>query len=284
MDKRRFGRSGHQSTIAIFGAAALGGVSQAEADGAMERVISAGVNHIDVAPSYGQAEERLGPWMARERKRFFLGCKTLERTREGAAAELQRSLKKLKVDTFDLYQLHAVNTLYDLDQAMRPGGALEAITAAREQKLTHYIGITAHGLEAPVILLEALRRFDFDSVLFPLNFVLYANPAYRANAEALLNECGVRDVGTMVIKSNCKGPWNDRPRAFDTWYEPFAEPDQIQGALNFALSQSITGLCTSGDIRILPLFLNACEHWMQLSENGQMELLQSASGYQSLFN
>ncbi|MBI4785929.1 MAG: aldo/keto reductase [Chloroflexi bacterium] len=284
MEKRRFGRTGHHSAVAILGGAAFGKATQAETDAAMERVIGAGVNHIDVAPSYGNAEERLGPWLARERKRFFLGCKTLERTKEGAAAELRRSLERLQVDAFDLYQLHAVNTLDELNKITAPGGALEAVLDAREQELTKYIGITGHGLDAPAIFLEALRLFDFDSVLFPLNFVLYANPIYRANAQALLRECHARDIGTMVIKANCEGPWGERPRVFNTWYEPFDEPAQVQQAINFALSQDVTGVCTSGDLRILPLFLDACEHWMRLSENGQATLLASASNYQPLFS
>ena len=284
MEKRRFGRTGHQSTGAILGGAAFGKATQAESDAAMERVIAAGVNHIDIAPSYGNAEERLGPWLARERKRFFLGCKTLERTKEGAAAELRRSLERLQADSFDLYQLHAVNTLDELDKVTAPGGALEAVLEAREQKLTRHIGITGHGFDAPAIFLEALRRFDFDSVLFPLNFVLYADPTYRANAEALISECRTRDIGTMAIKANCKRPWGERAKTFNTWYEPFDEPAQIQQAINFALSQDVTGLCTSGDFRILPLFLDACEHWMRLSENGQATLLATASNYQPLFS
>lgn len=283
MEKRRFGRTGHRSTVAIFGAAAFWEVTQAEADVAMERVIAAGVNHVDVAPSYGQAEERLGPWLARERDRFFLGCKTMERSKAGAAAELRRSLERLQVDAFDLYQIHAVTSVGELDQATGPGGALEAILDAREEGLTRFIGITGHGVDAPAIFLEALRRFDFDSVLFPLNFVLYANPTFRHNAEALLRQCHDREVGVMIIKAIAKGPWGDRPKVYNTWYEPFDDAARIQQTVNFALSQEVTGLCTAGDVTLLPLFLEACEHFTPLSATQQEALIATATEYEPLF-
>src|SRR5512142_1580205 len=179
METRRFGRTGHMSTIAIFGGAAFWQISQEDADRVMESVIEAGINHIDVAPSYGQAEIRIGPWMPRARQRFFLGCKTMERTKEGAWKEMHESLKRLQTETFDLYQFHAITTLEELDKITMKGGALEAFVEARREGLIRFIGITGHGAQAPQIYLEALRRFDFDSVLFPLNFVQIANPEFR---------------------------------------------------------------------------------------------------------
>jgi len=283
MEKRRFGRTGHMGTVAIFGAAAFYQVTQAEADTAMERVFAAGVNHMDVAPSYGLAEERLGPWLARERDRFFLGCKTQERTRESATAELRRSLERLQVDTFDLYQIHAVTSMEELDQVTEPEGALEAILEAREEGLTRFIGITGHGVDAPAVFLEALRRFDFDSVLFPLNFVLYANPVYRRNAEELLRQCRARDVGVMIIKAIAKGLWGDRPKTYNTWYEPFDDAAHIQQAVNFALSQDVTGLCTVADVTLLPLFLEACERFTSMSAAQQEVPVASAADYEPLF-
>src|SRR5574341_1353272 len=243
MERRPFGRTGHMSTVAIFGAAAFWETEQTEADVTVERAIAAGINHIDVAPSYGIAEERLAPWLARERKRFFVGCKTMERTREGAATQLRQSLQRLRIDSFDLYQIHAVTSLDDLDAATRPGGALEAIVEARAQGLTRHIGITGHGVDSPAVFIEALRRFDFDSVLFPINFVQYANPEFRRNAQELLRICAERNVGTMIIKSITKGPWGDKPKTHNTWYEPFSERDHIRQAVNFVLSQNVTGLC-----------------------------------------
>ena len=258
METRRFGRTGHMSTIAIFGAAAFWEISQEDADKTMEQVIEAGINHIDIAPSYGQAEERVGPWMPRERSRFFLGCKTGERTREGAWNEMQRSLKRLQTESFDLYQCHAITTMEELDAVTMKGGALEAFEQARQEGLTRYIGITGHGVDAPKIYLEALRRYDFDSIMFPLNFVQLLNPEYRKYTEELIAACKTKDVGTLIIKTITKAPWGERPHTANTWYEPFDQQDEIQKAVNFALSYDVTGLCTAGDTRILAMVLQAC--------------------------
>lgn len=283
METRRFGRTGHMSTVAIFGAAAFFEISQQDADKTMELVIESGINHIDVAPSYGQAEVRIGPWMPRERGRFFLGCKTMERTRQGAWDEMQGSLKRLQTESFDLYQCHAVTTLEELDAITMKGGALEAFEEARREGLTKFIGITGHGVEAPKIYLEALRRFDFDSILFPLNFVQMGNPDYRKSAEELIATCQARDVGTMVIKTITKAPWGERPHTATTWYEPFNRSEEIQRAVNFALSYDVTGLCTVGDTRILPLVIQACENFSRLGSDELEMMIQSAAQYEPLF-
>ncbi|MBI5029982.1 MAG: aldo/keto reductase [Chloroflexi bacterium] len=276
MQTRRFGRTNHQSTIAILGGAAFGKVDQATADAAMSKAIAVGVNHIDIAPSYGEAELRLGPWLERERARFFLGCKTTERTREGAAQELRRSLERLRVERFDLYQMHAVKTMEELDAVTARGGSLEAAIEARNQGLTKFIGITGHGLQSPSVFLEALRRFDFDTVLFPVNARLFANAAYRRDSNALLPACRARDVGVMAIKSVTKGPWGERSRTHDTWYEPFTDSADIQSAVNFALSQDVTGLCTVGDVMVLPQFIDACEHFKPMSTDEQERFIVNA--------
>ncbi|HEX9386873.1 MAG TPA: aldo/keto reductase [Anaerolineales bacterium] len=283
METRRFGRTGHMSTIAIFGAAAFYQISQEDADKTMELIIEAGVNHIDVAPGYGQAEIRIGPWMPRERERFFLGCKTMERTKEGAWKEMQVSLKRLQTETFDLYQCHAITTMEELDAVTMKGGALEAFVEARREGLTKFIGITGHGAQAPQIYLEALRRFDFDSVLFPLNFVQMANPEFRKYAEELIATCNAKDVGTMVIKSITKGPWGEKQHTATTWYEPFDKMDEIQKGVNFALSYDVTGVCTAGDTRVLPLVLKACENFSQLSKDEMEEMIKSGKQYEPLF-
>ena len=283
METRRFGRTGHKSTVAIFGAFAVSQASQSEADAIMEGVISAGINHIDVAPSYGDAELRLGPWMTRERDRFFLGCKTMERTKDGAVAEMQRSLERLRVDSFDLYQLHAITSYDELDEVTRPGGALEALIAARDAGLTRFIGITGHGVDVPGVFLEALSRFDFDSVLFLLNYIQFADLTYRQSVEELLHQCRQKDIGTMVIKSIARGPWGDLPQTRITWYQPFEELERIQECVNFALSQGITGLCTTGDPGVLPLVLEACENYTPLSMDEQEALIALAGRYKALF-
>jgi aryl-alcohol dehydrogenase-like predicted oxidoreductase len=272
------------STVAIFGAAAFSKISQEDADRVMEQVIAAGINHIDIAPSYGQAEERVGPWMPRERGRFFLGCKTMERSREGAWNELQQSLKRLQTKTFDLYQCHAITKMEELDAVTMKGGALEAFEEARREGLIRHIGITGHGVNAPEIYLEALRRFDFDSVLFPLNFIQMANPKYRQHAGELISVCRAKDVGTMVIKAITKAPWGERQHTATTWYEPFDEMEMIQRAVNFALSYEVTGLCTAGDIRILPLMIQACENFQELDHEQMEEMIESGKKYEPLFS
>lgn len=283
MQTRVLGRTGHHSTIAIFGAAAFWQISQPEADKVMEQVIEAGINHIDVAPSYGQAEERIGPWMPRERERFFLGCKTTERSKDGAWNEMQQSLKRLQVKAFDLYQFHAVNSLEELDQVMMKGGALEAVLEAQKAGLTKFIGITGHGAQAPAIYLEALRRFDFDSVMFPLNFVQMAHPTYRKNAEELIAVCKEKQVGTMVIKTITKGPWGEKKQTATTWYEPFEKLEDIQPAVDFALSHDVTGLCTAGDTRILPLVLKACQDFSPMDEAAREAMIESGKAFDPLF-
>ena len=283
METRRFGRTDHMSTVAIFGAAAFGQISQEDADAVMEAIINAGINHIDVAPSYGQAEMRIGPWMPRERGRFFLGCKTMERTRDGAWMEMHESLKRLQTGSFDLYQCHAVTTMEELDAITGKGGALEAFVEARREGLTKYIGITGHGLDAPKIYLEALRRFDFDSVLFPLNFVQMANPEYRKYAEELIATCREKDVGTMVIKAITKAPWGSRQHTATTWYEPFEDSEEIQRGVNFVLSYDVTGLCTVGDTRILPLVIRACENFSRLSDAEKEAMIETGTRFEPLF-
>lgn len=283
METRRFGRTGHMSTVAIFGAAAFWQIEQKAADLTMEAVIAAGINHIDVAPSYGQAEERLGPWIKRERGRFFLGCKTMERTRDGAWKEMHASLERLQTGTFDLYQLHAVTTFEELDAVTAKGGALEAAQQGRKDGLLRFIGITGHGPDAPAIYLEALRRFDFDSVMFPLNFVQMADPAYRENARALIATCRQKDVGMLVIKSITRGPWGGKAHTATTWYEPFTEAQEIQRGVNFVLSHDVTGLCTAGDTRLLPLVLEACEHHRRLGPDEIEALIESGKSYEPLF-
>lgn len=284
MEKRKFGRTNHMSTVAIFGGAAFWEISQPDADKVMEMVIEAGINHIDIAPSYGQAEIRVGPWMKSERSRFFLGCKTMERTKEGGWRELHESLNRLQTDNFDLYQFHAITSMNELDAVFAKGGALEAVLEARDQGLIKYIGITGHGVDAPKIYLEALRRFDFDSVLFPINYVQMANAEYRKYAEELITTCKAKDVGTMIIKSITKGPWEEKSHTATTWYEPFDQMDEIQQAVNYALSHDVTGLCTAGDTHILPMMIQACKNFKPISAEEREKMIKDGEKFTPLFS
>ncbi len=207
----------------------------------------------------------------------------MERTKDGAMKEMHESLNRLQTDHFDLYQIHAITNMDELDEVSAAGGALEAIIAAREEGLTRYIGITGHGIEAPTVFLEALRRFEFDSVLFPINFVQFAIPRYREAAQELIAECQSRDVGMMGIKHITRGPWGELERTHTTWYQPFTEKEIIQKAVNFALSQGITGICTPCDITIAPDVIDACENFTPMSFDEQEEMMALAASYTPLF-
>jgi predicted aldo/keto reductase-like oxidoreductase len=283
METRRFGRTNHMSTLAVFGGFALAYVDQPTADQVIQQVIDVGVNHIDIAPSYGEAELRLGSWMPRIRENFFLGCKTMQRTSQGTIDELNQSLERLQMDTFDLYQLHAVTTMEELDQCTQSGGSLEGIIEMREKGLTRFIGITGHGMQTPAIFIEALRRFDFDTVLFPIFPALFADEDYRHQALALLDLCEEKDVGVMTIKAIAKGPLGDREPHFHTWYVPFDDQATIQTMVNFSLSHKLTHICTVGDYRILGKVLSACENFQPMEADAQEAMIKAQADLEIFF-
>ena len=283
MEKRRLGRTEHMSTVVIFGAAGIGKVSQEVADRAVQTALDHGVNHIDVAPSYGEAELRLKPWMPKIRDEVFLGCKTTKRKKAEAAGELKRSLGRLGTDRFDLYQLHSVGDMEQLDLALGSGGAIEALVEARDQGLTSHLGITGHGMEAPATHAEALRRFDFDTVLFPLNATLLSDPTYRRDFETLLELAREKDVGLMVIKAVAKEPWGDRERTYTTWYKPFNVQEDIDLSVRFVLSQEITGLASAGDVNIFPKILDAAERAVPMAESEQAETIEARKKLKQIF-
>jgi len=271
------------STLAVFGAVALGQVDQPTADRVVQQVIEAGVNHIDVAPTYGEAEFRLGPWMPRIRDDFFLGCKTTQRTKAGAIDEFHQSMGRLQVNAFDLYQLHAITTMEELDQCTQTGGALEGVIEMREKGFTRFIGITGHGMQAPALFIEALRRFDFDTVLFPIYPALFADEEYRTNALALLEICEDKDIGVMTIKAIAKEPWGDCEPRYHTWYRPFEDQATIQKHINFVLSHKLTHYCTAGDYRLLDKVLTACEHFEPMDADEQKALIKAQADRELIF-
>ncbi len=287
METRRFGRSGHMSTIAIFGGAAFHGtISREEAEEALELAFAAGINHYDFAAGYGSgmAETRMGPWLERHREQVFIGTKTGQRSYAAAWAEINRSLALLRCVQLDLAQIHGVIDDDELDAATGPGGALEAMRRARDEGLTRHIGITGHGLQAPRLYYEALERFDFDSVLFPINPVLFANAQYRGHAERLLARCQERDVGVMAIKSIAKGPWGAQTKRWHTWYEPWETQERIQQNVNFALSQpGVTGIPMAGETVLLPLLLQAAENFRPLTHEEQAALIAGSAELEPIF-
>lgn len=265
MEKRRLGRLGHPSSVVILGCAALGDVDQPTADRFVEQALAAGVNHLDVAASYGDAELRLGALMADVRSRVFLATKTGERERDAAWRQIHASLERLRTDRVDLLQLHAIGDLAELDRATGPGGALEAAVRARDEGIVGAIGITGHGPHAAATHLEALRRFPFATVLTPLSAVLWRDAGFRADFEALRDEVRRQDAGLMTIKAVARRNWPDVPagdplgdQPFSTWYEPLADPAMIRSAVSWVLAQDgVAGLASPGDVRLLPAVLAA---------------------------
>jgi aryl-alcohol dehydrogenase-like predicted oxidoreductase len=285
VQQRRLGRLGHLSSVLIYGAAALGAVDQDTADRSVELALDAGINHFDVAASYGDAELRLGPWMPRIRDRIFLATKTEVRDRDGAWAQVNRSLERLQTDSVDLLQVHAVGDLDDLDRVTGAGGSLEAVVRAREEGLCGGVGITGHGPKAPATHQEALRRFGFDTVLTPLNYVLGQDPGYLADYRALVAEARAQDVGLMIIKAASRRNW---PAAADhtyaTWYEPFDDQERITAALGWVLSHpEVTGVATPGDVRLLPLLVEAERRRAEGTAAEPEGVLAGAAGYSSPF-
>jgi len=271
--KAPFGRTGHMSTRVIFGAAALGRVTQEEADRTLDLLLQYGINHIDTAASYGEAEDRIGPWMPRYRKEFFLATKTNERTYEKAKEQIHRSLERMRVDSVDLIQLHALIDPGEWKVAMEPGGALEAVIEAREQGLTRFIGVTGHEVTIPAMHQLSLNRFDFDSILLPYNYLIMKNPVYAAGFEAVEKICKQRKVAVQTIKSLARAPWGDKPRARACWYEPWEEQADIDLAVGYVLSRPGIFLNSTGDIHVLPKVLDAASRFEQGPAEATMEKL-----------
>jgi len=258
-----FGRTGHMSTRTLFGAAALGGVTQKEANQTLEMLLKYGINHIDTAASYGEAEDRIGPWMPQHRKDFFIATKTGDRTYQEAKESIHKSLERMHIDGFDLIQLHAVTEDHELDTVLGPGGALEAAIEAREQGIVRFIGITSHTLHSPTIHKRALERFDFDSVLLPLNYPLYQIPQYRDDFDLLVEVCKAKNVALQTIKSICRRPWQEGlPRYASCWYEPLTDQTAVDHAVSWVLGHpSQPFLNTVGDIVQLEHVLDAASRF-----------------------
>jgi aryl-alcohol dehydrogenase-like predicted oxidoreductase len=282
METRRLGKTGHLSSILIFGGFALYRIRQKEADAALEMAMENGINHIDVSPVYGDAEKHIGSWFRRNGKEFFLGCKTHERSKTGAWESLKKSLDTLKVDRFDLFQLHGVDDSKTLDTVLGPGGALEAILEARGQGLVRFIGITGHN---PPLHNEALQRFDFDTVMFPLNRVHAAHVTDWNNFPPLLKTARQKDVGVMAIKSVAKRAWEApqvRSHPYNTWYEPFDEAAEIEKSLWYTLSQDITAAVLPGELQLWPMIIDAAKRFKPLTKKAQQEAISQVARYQPL--
>jgi predicted aldo/keto reductase-like oxidoreductase len=278
-----FGRTGHLSTRIIFGAAALSKVTQAEADRTLGLLLQFGINHIDTAASYGDSELRIGPWMRQHRQHFFLASKTGERTYAKAREQLHRSLERLQVDQIDLLQLHYLVDPGEWEVALGPGGALEALLEAREQRLIRFIGVTGHDLAVAVRHQQSLERFDFDSVLLPYSYLMMQNAQYAADFEALMTLCEQRQVAVQTIKSITRRPWEGRHPTHATWYEPLTEQGDIDRAVHWVLGREDVFLNTVGDISVLPKVLDAARRFERRPTDADLQQLVTRAAMSPLF-
>ncbi|WP_199614125.1 aldo/keto reductase [Paenibacillus alkalitolerans] len=285
MLNRKLGRIGHESSVVMFGAASLGSVTQQEADESISFALRHGINHFDTAAGYGDAEIRMGPIISKVRNDIFLATKTGERTKEKAKEEIYRSLERMRVDSVDLLQLHAVGTIDELDQCTRKGGSLEAAIEAKEEGIVKSIGITGHGHQAPVTHLEALRRYPFETVLLPLNYYMFSLPEYRESFDALMEEAGKQQAAVRAIKAIAKGPWaENQHRTYATWYEPFDREDIIDACVHFVLSfPGLAGFASAGDIHLFPKIVDAVERYGSMKDEEAERILSSISGYSTIF-
>src|SRR5437660_403048 len=281
-----FGRSGHMSTRTIFGAASLGHVTQEEADRTLEVLLQFGVNHIDVASSYGDAELRIAPWLAQYRSQFYVATKTDARTAEEAKEDLHHSLQRMGIDYVDLWQLHNLADPIEWDTALSPGGAIDAAIEAKKQGLIRAVGVTGHGLQIAATHRRSLERFDFDSVLLPYNYVTMQSPYYAENFNALLSTCQQRNVAVQTIKSIAYKPWMGRKHTRSVWYEPLEDQKDIDMTVHWALKRPGIFLNTVGDIHLLPRVLDAASRFQAGSPvptDEQMQSLVARLGMEPLF-
>ncbi len=281
--KQFFGSTGHKSSVTLFGAAALGKVTQEVADEVLGLLLEHGVNHIDTAASYGDSELRIGPWMGKHREKFFLATKTGERIYKAAKKEINNSLKRLQVKNVDLLQLHNLVHPDDWDTTMGDDGVLKAAIEAKEQGFVKNIGVTGHGLLAPTMHRRSLERYEFDSVLMPWNYPLYMNANYRRDFEELVRICADRGVAVQTIKSVTKGPWAEKPRTRRTWYEPLEAQEDIDLAVSWIIGQEGLFLNTAGDVNILPRVLDAASRHRERPTDSKMNGLVEARRMTNLF-
>jgi aryl-alcohol dehydrogenase-like predicted oxidoreductase len=277
---------GHHSSVLIYGAASLSEVDQDRADASIQEALDAGINHFDVARDYGDAELRLGPWMPRIRDDIFLASKTGEREEESVWRQVNESLERLQTDHLDLIQLHAVCDLDALDRLTAPGGGLAAAVRAKEEGLAGAIGITGHTHAAPAVHTEALRRFDFDSVLTPVSYRLAGDPAYRAGLDRLLEAAAATDAAVMAIKAIARRNWREgEPQRYDTWYLPLDEQQAITAAVAWVLGTypQVTGIATAGETRLLRQMVEAERAGVDLTPQQAAEVLDRVEDYSSPF-
>jgi aryl-alcohol dehydrogenase-like predicted oxidoreductase len=283
IEKIPFGKTGHLSSRTIFGSVSLGRISQTEADRVLDLLWEFGINHIDTAPKYGEAELRLGPWMKKHREKFFLATKTNERTYQDAKDQFQRSLDRLQVDHVDLLQFHNLTDVVEREIVMGPGGALEFLVEAKNEGLTRFIGITGHGFDSPRFHRQTLERFEFDSVLLPCNYLLMQESRYADEFEKLISYCHTHQIAVQTIKSIARGYWGDKNWTRSTWYEPLSDERAIDKCVHWVLGIPGIFLNTVGDVKELPKVLKAADNFKQRPTVEEMNAIVDKMNMQMLF-
>jgi len=283
IEKKLFGKTGHLSTRTLFGAAALGGIDQKIADETLEVLFEWGVNHIDIAASYGNAEDRMKPWMKTHRDKFFLATKTAERTYEGAWKEIENSRCRMGVDVIDLWQMHGLFDPKEWEAAMGPDGALKAFIEAREKGYVRFLGVTGHGMTVSDMHLKSIEKYAFDSILLPWNYVLYQDIEYRKTWEKIVSLATKRNIAVQTIKSLVRRPWGDQKHWADCWYEPFSEEADIQRAVSWILGDERVFLNTVGDVKMLPKVLKAASQHTHRPSDEEMETMVIDQQMQNIF-
>jgi len=278
-----FGRTGHESTRTIFGAAAFWETPQKDVDATMDLVLQNGINHVDTASSYGISEQVLGDWIRRHGRPFFLATKTGERTKQAAYDQIRRSLDLLHVTQVDMIQLHALHEEPDWTTAFGPGGVIEAVIQAREEGLVRFIGVTGHGVPVTDFHLRSLAQFEFDAVLLPYSYILMQNPRYAESFNKLLGVCKERNIAVQTIKGVTRSPWNDMQHNRTTWYRPLEDPADIHLAVHWAFGNPQVFLNTAGDINILPHILESAKHFASRPSDDQMQDLTERLKMEPLF-
>ncbi|TFH06854.1 MAG: aldo/keto reductase [Candidatus Thorarchaeota archaeon] len=274
IQKQEFGHTGHQSTRVIFGAYALSKASKTEADTTLTLLQKYGVNHIDTAPSYGNAEERIGPWMEQHRDEFFIATKSRSRSYDGAWKDLQQSLRRLRVDQIDLWQMHGLTNPVSWDKVMGPGGALDAFIEARDKGLVRFLGITGHGPKVPTMHKQSLERFAFDTILLPYNFLQMQLPRYTSDFHELVEICHERNIALQTIKSIVRRPWGNTSQTYNTYfYQPLETQEAIDKSVHWSLGLPDSFLVTAGDLRLLPKILDAATRFVNRPSDTEMRTL-----------
>lgn len=282
--KQLFGRTGHPSSQIIFGAYALSNATQVEADHMLEILLEHGVNHVDTAPMYGNAEKLIGTWMQKHRDDFFIATKSRNRDYEGAWKTLRRSLELLKVDTIDLWQIHGLTNPGGWEKVMGPGGAMQAFIEAREKGLVRFLGVTGHGNKVSTMHLQSLGRFDFDSVMLPYNYCQMQITSFAKDFQKLFDICHERNTAMQTIKAIAWRPIVKRPGKYNTYfYEPLEAQEAIKKSVHWAMGLTGSFVITAGDLRFVSKILDAAEEFKQKPSDEEMMRLVEEYGIQQVF-